>query len=218
MENLHTLGVNTLALDVTDRDAIQQVKAEVAEATGAYPVAATDFDMTEVHNHFKVNLFGATTMVQEFVPLLIMSGNGHIFQISSISGIMPVPFSGTYNASKVALHIYSNTLWVELAPLKYVQIQLLLGGLKPRTLPEGSLYCPMEDLYQSYWLNISQCWCQLTSHAENAIDMDKTVFVSVIFIISYVKTLIFLYDTVLLKIFGLNQFTTRLKQGKGKND
>lgn len=86
----------------------------------AYPVAVTDMDMSEVRDLFEVNLFAPMILVQEFIHLLIASGDGRIMHTGSISGIMPVPFSAAYNASKAALHSFNNTLRVELAPFKSV--------------------------------------------------------------------------------------------------
>lgn len=59
-------------------------------------------------------------MVKSFIDLLIASGSGHIVQIGSIAGVVPLAFGSTYNASKAALHAYGNTLRVELAPFGFV--------------------------------------------------------------------------------------------------
>jgi len=244
MEHLQALGIKTFALDVTDIGAIRSVKAQIADATGgkldilvnnagqAYPVAATDFDMSEVRAHFEVNLFAVMTMVQEFVPLLIASGDGRILQIGSISGIMPVPFSGAYNASKAALHAYGNTIRVELAPFNIKVTTIVTGSVKsniakPRTLPEDSLYRPMEDLYQSRRLNTSQ------QNAMDTAEYAKQVVAEALaksprawvwggtktwpcwFIDTFLPKTVF--DTILSKMFGLDQFTARLKQGKEKD-
>lgn len=74
--------------------------------------------LPDVRALFEVNIFAPMALVKEFVHLLIASGDGRIVQIGSISGIMPVPFGVAYNASKAALHAFSNTLRVELAPFK----------------------------------------------------------------------------------------------------
>lgn len=74
--------------------------------------------LSDVRSIFEVNLFAQIAMVQEFLPLLIASGNGCVIQTGSISGIMPVPFSAAYNTSKAALHSFGDTLRVELAPFK----------------------------------------------------------------------------------------------------
>ncbi len=59
-----------------------------------------------------------------------------------------------YNASKAALHAYSNTLRVELAPFGVKVVTVVTGGVQSniarteRELPEGSLYVPLNEEYQ----------------------------------------------------------------------
>lgn len=74
--------------------------------------------MDHVRELFEINFFGPMTMVQKFVPLIIASGDGRIVHMGSIAGLMPGPWIGAYNASKAALHAFSDTLRVELAPFK----------------------------------------------------------------------------------------------------
>lgn len=50
-------------------------------------------DMERVKKLFEVNLFGHMTMVHEFMPLLLASNGACIVQISSLAGLMPVPFN-----------------------------------------------------------------------------------------------------------------------------
>lgn len=80
--------------------------------------------LSDVRALFELNVFAPMIMVQEFVHLLIASGSGRIVNTGSISGIMPVPFSVAYNASKAALHAFGNTIRVELAPFKCVGLPL----------------------------------------------------------------------------------------------
>lgn len=81
---------------------------------------ATDFDIDDARALFEVNLYGPMQMVKTFIDPIIASRNGRIVQIGSISGVVPLPFGSVYNASKAALHSWSNTLRVELAPLGFV--------------------------------------------------------------------------------------------------
>ncbi len=76
--------------------------------------------MDEVRKLFDVNLFGHMAMVHEFLPLLLAANNACVVQISSLAGMMPVPFNCAYNASKAALLSFGDTLRVELAPFGYV--------------------------------------------------------------------------------------------------
>lgn len=88
-----------------------------------------------------------------FSPLLIKS-RGTIVQIGSVAGIIPYVFGSVYNASKAALHSYSDSLRVELAPFGVNVVTVVTGGVKSniarteRTLPEGSPYAPLEENYQ----------------------------------------------------------------------
>jgi len=91
-------------------------------------------------------------MCKEFSPLLI-AAKGTIVQLGSIAGIMPYVFGSAYNASKAALHAYSNTLRVELAPFGVKVVIIVTGGVLSqiarvdRVLPPDSLYLPIEADY-----------------------------------------------------------------------
>ena len=67
---------------------------------------------------------------------------------------MPYVFGSVYNASKAALHQYSNTLRVELKPFDVKVITVVTGGVKSniantrRELPEGSIYVLLNQEYQ----------------------------------------------------------------------
>ena len=58
-----------------------------------------------------------------------------------------------YNASKAALHSYSDALRVELAPFDVKVVTVITGGVKSniartdRTLPDDSIYLPIEAEY-----------------------------------------------------------------------
>jgi 1-acylglycerone phosphate reductase len=67
---------------------------------------------------------------------------------------MPYVFGSSYNASKAALHAYSDTLRVELAPLGVRVLTIVTGGVKSnlarveRELPPNSYYQPVKEEYK----------------------------------------------------------------------
>lgn len=117
-----------------------------------YTVPALDVDFDEVQQTFEVNVFAVMRICQAFAPLLIRS-KGTIVQIGSLAAVIPYVFGSVYNASKAALHAYSNTLRVELAPFGVSVITIVTGGVKSRiarterTLPEGSYYEAIREDY-----------------------------------------------------------------------
>ncbi|KAL1648861.1 NADPH-dependent 1-acyl dihydroxyacetone phosphate reductase [Diplodia intermedia] len=163
--DLAELGIETVALEVDKPDSVQQVRREIEELTGGkldvlvniagrnYTVPALDVDQSEVQQTFEVNVFSVMRMCQEFAPLLI-EAKGTIVQIGSLAGVMPYVFGSVYNASKAALHAYSNTLRVELSPFGVRVVTIITGGIKSniartdRQLPEDSYYIPLNEEYQ----------------------------------------------------------------------
>jgi len=166
MEALTKLDIETLQLDVTNNESIAAAKEQVAKMTDgkldilvnnagvAYPYSAADLSMDKVRDLFAVNVFGVMAMTKEFVNLLIASGNGCVVNMGSLAGVMPVPFGSAYNASKAALHSFSDTLRVELAPFNVRVLTVIAGNIQSKlskpwhTLPAGSIYEPIRKEYQ----------------------------------------------------------------------
>lgn len=163
--DLASLGIETLSLEVTSLDSITAALQTITTKTGGtldilvnnagrnYTVPALDVEIDEIRSTFEVNLFAVMRMCQAFAPLLI-AAKGTIVQIGSLAGVMPYVFGSTYNASKAALHAYSNTLRVELEPFDVKVVTIVTGGVKSRiarterALPAGSIYVPVEKEYQ----------------------------------------------------------------------
>ncbi|USW48228.1 Putative short-chain dehydrogenase/reductase SDR, NAD(P)-binding domain superfamily [Septoria linicola] len=164
ISDLQDEGIETLSLEVTKQESIDALKAEIESRTGGrldylvnnagrnYTVPALDVELEEIRLTFETNLFAVMRMCQAFAPLLI-NAKGTIVQIGSLAGIIPYVFGSVYNASKAALHSYSNTLRVELEPFDVRVVTVVTGGVKSniarthRTLPEDSIYFPIEKEY-----------------------------------------------------------------------
>ncbi len=109
--------------------------------------------MNDARACFETNFFAVIALTQSFVPLLIAS-KGLILNIGSIAAVTPYVFGSVYNASKAALHSFSDTLRLELAPFDVRVLVVVTGGVKSRIarteriLPEGSLYVDIEEDFQ----------------------------------------------------------------------
>ncbi|BCR87064.1 uncharacterized protein ACHE_31051S [Aspergillus chevalieri] len=109
-------------------------------------------DLPEARHTFETNFFSVIHMCKTFLPLLIKA-KGTIVQIGSVAGIIPYVFGSVYNASKAALHSWSDSLRVELAPFGVNVTTVVTGGVQSRiartdrALLPNSLYAPIEDQY-----------------------------------------------------------------------
>lgn len=168
-ESIATLaakGIETFSLEVTDLDSIKTLQEDIFVRTVGkldclvnnagrnYTVPALDIEIDEARATFETNLFSIMRMCQTFAPLLIES-KGTIVQIGSIAGVIPYVFGSAYNASKAALHSYSDSLRVELAPFGVRVVTVVTGGVisnigrTTRTLPENSIYLPLAEEYHA---------------------------------------------------------------------
>ncbi|KAK0213062.1 NAD(P)-binding protein [Desarmillaria ectypa] len=160
--DLTDLGIEVFALDVTSPPDIQDIKAEISERTGgsldilvnnagfACTMPALDLDFIIVQKTFDTNLFSVMRMVQAFASLLIQA-KGTIVNIGSVAAILPYTFGSSYNASKAALHSYSDTLRIELSPFDVKVVVVITGGVlsrltaSKRDLPPDSIYLPISS-------------------------------------------------------------------------
>lgn len=166
LTSLSLLGIECLSLDVTSPSSITSLQQTISSKTNGtldilvnnagrnYTVPATDVALSEIDETFRTNVFGVMLMCQAFAPLLIKS-KGLVVQIGSVAGVIPYAFGAVYNASKAALHSYSETLRVELEPFGVGVVVVVTGGVVSniartrRTLPEGSVYQAVAEEYES---------------------------------------------------------------------
>ncbi|RAL13638.1 SDR family oxidoreductase [Aspergillus homomorphus CBS 101889] len=165
LQDLTSIGIETLSLVVDDQESVRRCFSEVNARLGDkgldylvnnagrnYTVPAMEADLSEIRATFETNLFSIIYICQVFLPLLIRA-KGTIVQVGSIAGIIPYVFGSVYNASKAALHSFSDSLRVELAPFGVNVTTIITGGVQSRiarikrTLAPNSMYLPIEEEY-----------------------------------------------------------------------
>ncbi len=142
--------LHTLALDVTDGNAI---KAVVAQAHGlhdrvdvivnnaGYGLLGSIEEATDdqIENLFSVNFHGTRRVVQAALPYLRKQRSGYIVNITSIAGLAPGSGSGFYAASKFAVEGLSQSLAPEVAPLGIKVTLVEPGAFRTDFLSEHSI-------------------------------------------------------------------------------
>jgi NAD(P)-dependent dehydrogenase (short-subunit alcohol dehydrogenase family) len=130
-------------LDVTSdasvRACVEQVLAEAGRVdvlvnNAGYLVsgAVEEVTLAEARAQLETNFFGSVRMIQALVPALRAQGSGTIVNITSLAGLVPLPFWGFYNASKAALESLTETLREELRPF----------GIRVAAIEPGSIKTP----------------------------------------------------------------------------
>ena len=126
VEQLRSLGLEALQLDLDDSASIGQAVAQVLEKTGGtlyalfnnggygQPGAVEDVPTEALRANFQTNLFGPHELTRRIIPVMRKQGYGRIVQNSSVLGLVAMPYRGAYNATKFAIEGLSDTLRLEL--------------------------------------------------------------------------------------------------------
>ena len=117
-------GCRTLALDVTDEQAMRTAVAAVEDAEGAVGVlvnnagysqsgALETLSMERLRAQFETNVFGLVRMCQLVLGGMRRQGWGRIVNVSSMGGRLTFPGGGAYHATKHAVEALSDALRFE---------------------------------------------------------------------------------------------------------
>lgn len=110
--------------DVRNREMIAEVIAQIVEKEGRIDVLINNAGMgiggslelatkEEIDVQMGTNFMGCVNMCQKVLPYMRKQRDGKIINLSSIGGVMGLPYQGFYSASKFAIEGFSEALSAE---------------------------------------------------------------------------------------------------------
>ena len=131
-------NVNYVRMDVTDISSIEHAVKEICDKEGRIDVLINNagigiggpIELTNIRDaqyQMDVNFFGVFRVTQTVLPIMRRQNEGVIICISSIGGLMGIPFQGLYSASKFAIEGYCQSLSLELKP-QNIRVVLINPG------------------------------------------------------------------------------------------
>ena len=126
--------VHNLKMDLTDICSIKEAVGTVTEKEGRIDVLINNAGMhtggpieTSPTENIKLqmdtNFMGMVHLIREVLPVMRNQGGGRIINISSIGGLMGLPFQAFYSAGKFAVEGFSEALRME---VKQFNIKVIL--------------------------------------------------------------------------------------------
>lgn len=118
--------LSTHVLNITDRAAVEALPAAVIAAHGQVDglincagiiqpfVKFNDLEWDAIERVMNVNFYGLLNMTKTFLPHLLARPQGHVVNVSSMGGFIPVPGQTIYGASKAAVKLFTEGLYSEL--------------------------------------------------------------------------------------------------------
>ncbi|MGO8920650.1 MAG: SDR family NAD(P)-dependent oxidoreductase [Stellaceae bacterium] len=134
-----------LLFDVTDAAAVRAAAGEVRAKLGGRTLRGLvntllHQPVEEIRRVLEVNVLGAVTVSQAFIPLLgsdrsLTGGPGRIVNITSVAGKFAPPFLGDYAMSKHALEAFTDSL----------RRELMIYGIDVIAIGPGAVATPIWD-------------------------------------------------------------------------
>lgn len=174
---LKKMGFETVVLDLNDSDSIQKAFSTLLLMTqGRLDVlinnagfgqvgALEDIRRDVLRQQFETNVFGLLELTNLAIPVMRQQGKGRIINMSSILGVISLPFRGAYNASKYALEGLSDTLRLELHG----------SGIKVITIEPGPIDSQFRENCVDYSLqHVDTCQSYFSTQYQNMLMHYKT--------------------------------------------
>jgi len=117
-------GIEHVTIDVDDDSSVRTGVADVLRDAGRIDLlvnnagylcagAVEEISIADAKAQFETNYFGVVRMSCAVLPGMRERRRGQIITVSSLAGLVPVPFWGQYNASKFAVEGLMETLRYE---------------------------------------------------------------------------------------------------------
>lgn len=118
------LGVTYIKADVRDDSSVDDAVNQVISQEGRIDVfinnagmgIAGPLETTTLENaqmQMDVNFMGMVRFMSRIIPIMRKQRSGHVICVSSIGGLMGLPYQGMYSASKFAIEGYCQALRLE---------------------------------------------------------------------------------------------------------
>lgn len=119
------------------------------------PVELVDAD--RLRRQFEVNVFGTMAMTRAMLPRFRASGGGKVITLSSMLGLVSMPYQGVYSASKYALEALSDAMRIEVKRFGIDVILIEPGWISTAFLKTATSLTPREWLVDdAYGLQLSK--------------------------------------------------------------
>lgn len=157
-------NVRCMKLDVTsesDRKKVEKLDIDILVniAGVGYGGSISEIPMDRVRENFEVNVFSSFELVQLILKQMMNKKKGKVIIMSSLAGILPLNFLGSYCATKASIIQLTTTLKNE---LKLLNTSIKVVLIEPGMYHTGFNQIMLENKYD---------WMQEKSYFENELNL-----------------------------------------------
>ena len=175
--------VTMIPMDVTDDQSVRDAVAFVHDREGRLDVvvnnagmglagAVEDTSPEEAQAQFATNFFGVHRVCRAVTPIMREQGHGLIVNISSIGGLITIPFQGFYSASKFAVESMTDALRMELAAFG-INVCLIEPGDFRTSFTDQRVFAAAHDEGSAYFDRCRAAVTVMENDERNGSDPDE---------------------------------------------
>lgn len=141
-------------LDEEDIKLVDKLNIDILVSNAAIGIGGSiaEMDINKIKENFDVNVFNNFKLVQIVLKQMIRRKKGRIIMISSLAGILPIPFLGSYCATKASIIKLTECLKLELNNLDTdIKISLILPGMYHTGFNQVMLENKYKDMEKGYF-------------------------------------------------------------------
>jgi len=170
--------VLTLTLDVKNSSHIKNAAEETLQKFSRIDVlvnnagyglggALEECSMSSIRNIFDANVFGLMEMTKAVLPIMRSQKSGHIFNISSVAGLMATAGYGIYNSTKYAVEGVSEALWQEVKTFGINVTIIEPGPFRTDFLGNSLEMATSLSAYDDTAVGQTRNYCKQSNHQQN---------------------------------------------------
>jgi NADP-dependent 3-hydroxy acid dehydrogenase YdfG len=175
-------------LDVTKDSSVAEGIKYVMEQEGRIDIlvnnagvgmagAIEDSEIIEILNVFNTNVAGVLRMVKGVLPIMRKQQSGYIINISSVGGLMGLPYRGIYSSSKSSVELISESLSMEVMKFGVKVVLIEPGDFKTSINTNRKVSKATENsVYKEEFARIHELINLEVSNGQNPEKIGKLVF------------------------------------------
>jgi len=128
-------NIKCLKLDITNKKDITKIKnldidIFISNAAISESGSILEIEIDKIRENFETNVFSNFEIIQIVLKNMIKKGSGKVIIMGSLAGKIPMPFAGSYSATKASIIKLTEALNIELKLLEQkIDVVLILPGL-----------------------------------------------------------------------------------------
>ena len=137
LQERYPINAQVVAADLSSPPGVERVETHIAglerldllinNAGFGSPGSFAEANFANQLAMIQVHVVASVRLTRAALPLMMTRQRGAIINVSSIAGLVPIPGSATYSATKAYLKVFSEALQAELRDT-YIKIQALCPG------------------------------------------------------------------------------------------